>query len=53
MKRIGFNVDEEIQNLDKSKNATSKRESRERQRKFQRLGVEFVEFYLEPPSPSR
>ena len=49
---IGFNIEDEIENLvrgkgrDKSENKKARREP---ERKVQRIGTEFVEFYLEAP----
>jgi hypothetical protein len=50
VKRIGFSVEDEIKKLDKSK-ANDNAERREPPRlKVQRVGTDFVEFFLESPT---
>lgn len=53
MKRIGFNVPEEIENLERGNGRTKKNENKDTRRepelKRQRLGTGYVEFYLEAP----
>ena len=50
MKRIGFSVEDEIVKLDKSKANDNTKRREPPKLKVQRVGTDFVEFYLESPT---